>query len=112
MGSALLVRDNGSTSVKLYKRKYGNRSEESKEEFPRTELSMAVSHVQAETTLIRTNTRNAPNSDNAFTFRDVSFTVKTPLGDKRLLDKVTGRVHAGELTALMGAVGRPLATLD
>jgi ABC-type multidrug transport system permease subunit/ABC-type multidrug transport system ATPase subunit len=46
-----------------------------------------------------------------FTWKDLSYTVKTPEGDRLLLDKVQGWVKPGMLGALMGASGAGKTTL-
>ncbi|EIM21935.1 P-loop containing nucleoside triphosphate hydrolase protein [Wallemia mellicola CBS 633.66] len=50
-------------------------------------------------------------SDADFTFKNVTYTVTTATGEKRLLDDVTGYVKAGSITALMGASGAGKTTL-
>jgi hypothetical protein len=87
IGCALLVRDTGGTAVKLYKRQYGSKMslpDTSSEELPSTDMTTSTSHVQAEATLVRSNTR-IQRAHGTFTFRNVSYTVQTPSGDKRLL---------------------------
>ncbi|KHN93838.1 ABC transporter [Metarhizium album ARSEF 1941] len=46
-----------------------------------------------------------------FTWKNLSYTVKTPSGDRRLLDNVQGWVRPGNLTALMGSSGAGKTTL-
>ena len=46
-----------------------------------------------------------------FTFKNVSYTVQTPGGEKRLLDNVSGFIKPGSITALMGASGAGKTTL-
>lgn len=46
-----------------------------------------------------------------FTWKNLSYTVKTPSGDKVLLDKVNGFVKPGMLGALMGSSGAGKTTL-
>ncbi|TIA85057.1 hypothetical protein E3P99_04086 [Wallemia hederae] len=46
-----------------------------------------------------------------FTFKDVTYTVQTPDGERRLLDNVTGYVKPGTITALMGSSGAGKTTL-
>ncbi|TIC28832.1 ABC multidrug transporter [Wallemia mellicola] len=50
-------------------------------------------------------------SEADFTFKNVTYTVPTAAGDKRLLDNVTGYVRPGTITALMGASGAGKTTL-
>jgi hypothetical protein len=87
VGCALLVRDTGGTAVKLYKRQYGSRKslpDKSGHGMASTEIAVTASHVQAEADLVRSNTRTF-KADRTFTFKNVSYTVQTPSGDKRLL---------------------------
>ncbi|KAJ5322392.1 ABC drug exporter [Penicillium brevicompactum] len=46
-----------------------------------------------------------------FTFEDITYTVNTPGGPKKLLNHISGYVKAGQLTALMGASGAGKTTL-
>ncbi|KAL2867650.1 putative ABC multidrug transporter [Aspergillus lucknowensis] len=46
-----------------------------------------------------------------FTWKDLSYTVKTPSGDRQLLDHVYGWVKPGMLSALMGSSGAGKTTL-
>ncbi|WQF82776.1 Putative ABC transporter-like, ATP-binding domain, AAA+ ATPase domain, CDR ABC transporter [Colletotrichum destructivum] len=46
-----------------------------------------------------------------FTWKDLTYTVKTPSGDRVLLDKVSGWVRPGMLGALMGSSGAGKTTL-
>ncbi|TIC09163.1 P-loop containing nucleoside triphosphate hydrolase protein [Wallemia mellicola] len=50
-------------------------------------------------------------SDADFTFKNVSYTVTTAAGEKRLLDNITGYVKPGTIMALMGASGAGKTTL-
>lgn len=54
--------------------------------------------------------RLTPNTS-VFTWKNLSYTVKTPTGDRKLLDNVQGWVEPGKLTALMGASGAGKTTL-
>lgn len=46
-----------------------------------------------------------------FTWKNLNYTVKTPQGDRRLLDNVQGWVEPGKLVALMGSSGAGKTTL-
>ncbi|TIB86116.1 ABC multidrug transporter [Wallemia mellicola] len=50
-------------------------------------------------------------SEADFTFKNVSYTVPTPGGDRKLLNDITGFVRPGTITALMGASGAGKTTL-
>ncbi|KAG9253562.1 ABC transporter [Emericellopsis atlantica] len=57
---------------------------------------------------------NQPNlirNTSIFTWKNLSYTVKTPQGDRLLLDNVQGWVKPGNLTALMGSSGAGKTTL-
>lgn len=54
---------------------------------------------------------NLIRNTSVFTWRDLTYTVKTPSGDRVLLDKVNGYVKPGMLGALMGSSGAGKTTL-
>lgn len=54
---------------------------------------------------------NLVRNTSIFTWKDLSYTVKTPSGDRRLLDNVQGWIKPGNLTALMGSSGAGKTTL-
>ncbi|KAH6959784.1 ABC-2 type transporter-domain-containing protein [Ilyonectria sp. MPI-CAGE-AT-0026] len=54
---------------------------------------------------------NLARNTSVFTWKDLSYTVKTPSGDRTLLDNVQGWVKPGMLGALMGASGAGKTTL-
>ncbi|KFZ06095.1 hypothetical protein V501_07757 [Pseudogymnoascus sp. VKM F-4519 (FW-2642)] len=54
---------------------------------------------------------NLIRNSSIFTWRDLSYTVKTRSGDRILLDNVQGYVKPGNLTALMGSSGAGKSTL-
>lgn len=51
------------------------------------------------------------DSDSIFTWRNIEYTVPTPLGDKKLLNNVDGYAKPGMMVALMGASGAGKTTL-
>ncbi|KAJ5889084.1 hypothetical protein N7495_009125 [Penicillium taxi] len=55
--------------------------------------------------------RDLQRNSSIFTWKDLTYTVKTPTGDRVLLDKVYGWVEPGSLTALMGSSGAGKTTL-
>ncbi|KAJ5345619.1 hypothetical protein N7452_003623 [Penicillium brevicompactum] len=57
------------------------------------------------------NPGNLARNSSIFTWKDLTYTVKTPTGDRILLDKVYGWVQPGSLTALMGSSGAGKTTL-
>lgn len=65
--------------------------------------SADASGHEAETSLIR--------NTSIFTWRNLSYVVKTPTGDRTLLDNVHGYCKPGMLGALMGASGKCHATV-
>ena len=54
---------------------------------------------------------NLARNTSVFTWKDLTYTVKTPSGDRVLLDNVQGWVKPGMLAALMGASGAGKTTL-
>lgn len=54
---------------------------------------------------------NLARNSSIFTWKDLTYTVKTPTCDRVLLDKVYGWVQPGSLTALMGSSGAGKTTL-
>jgi ABC-type transport system involved in cytochrome bd biosynthesis fused ATPase/permease subunit len=50
-------------------------------------------------------------NDSVFTWKDLTYTVKTPTGDLVLLDNVQGWIKPGMLGALMGSSGAGKTTL-
>ncbi|KAG5953521.1 hypothetical protein E4U53_005296 [Claviceps sorghi] len=54
---------------------------------------------------------NLIRNTSVFTWRNLTYTVKTPSGDRLLLDHVQGWVKPGNLTALMGSSGAGKTTL-
>ncbi|PHH61101.1 hypothetical protein CDD81_763 [Ophiocordyceps australis] len=54
---------------------------------------------------------NLVRNTSVFTWKNLSYTVKTPSGDRVLLDNVQGWVKPGMLTALMGSSGAGKTTL-
>ncbi|RSH85529.1 hypothetical protein EHS25_004925 [Saitozyma podzolica] len=94
VSSSLLVRDAGSSSTNLFKR--GTRKP------PPTQLEktasrreVEASHRQARNDLLLRASRRSQSvapTGSVFTFMLVSYTVKTPSGDKELLDDVSGMV--------------------
>ncbi|KAH7067890.1 ABC-2 type transporter-domain-containing protein [Paraphoma chrysanthemicola] len=74
-------------------------------EKPRTAAAggETTNNGQAGTSLVR--------NTSIFTWRNLSYVVKTPSGDRTLLDKVNGYVKPGSLGALMGSSGAGKTTL-
>jgi ABC-type cobalamin/Fe3+-siderophores transport system ATPase subunit len=54
---------------------------------------------------------NLAHNSSVFTWKDLVYLVKTPSGDRVLLNKVYGWVQPGSLTALMGSSGAGKTTL-
>ncbi|CAG8198303.1 unnamed protein product [Penicillium salamii] len=75
-----------------------------------SEKLQAVSSNQPSTNPALLEQQLAPNSS-VFTWKNLSYTVKTPSGPQLLLDNVQGWVKPGTLTALMGSSGAGKTTL-
>lgn len=97
LGSSLLIRDNGSTSGKIFDRplfpKKDSASEsvvDEKRDAPEVEKSSDLQDYS-----------QAP----VFTYQSVDYTVQVDGKDKKLLDSVSGLVQPGKIRALMGASG-------
>ncbi|KAK2593083.1 hypothetical protein QQS21_009213 [Conoideocrella luteorostrata] len=74
--------------------------------------SSSGNSVSDEVTSSGTQTpENLVANTSVFTWKDLSYTVKTPSGDRLLLDNVQGWVKPGNLTALMGSSGAGKTTL-
>lgn len=96
LGSSLLIKDNGSTSGKIFDRPlFRNESAsapvvDEKKSAPELEVSEDVKDFS-----------QAP----VFTYQSVNYTVQVDGKDKKLLDCVSGLVQPGKIRALMGASG-------
>lgn len=66
-------------------------------ELPAIKAETTPSQASAEKELIR--------NKSVFTWKDLTYTVKTPDGDRVLLDQVNGFIKPGTLSALMGSSG-------
>jgi len=117
-GASLLVTDAGASATKIFKRGAKVEPAPAKTEKEPLELELYRSHENAGNALVRDNlTRHSTRvahgapAGQIFTFKDVTYTVKVPSGDKQLLNKVSGKVMPGQLTALMGASGAGKTTL-
>lgn len=97
LGSSLLIKDNGSTSGKIFDRPLVPKKEPSsapvvdeKRDAPEVEKSSDLKDYS-----------QAP----VFTYQSVDYTVQVDGKDKKLLDSVSGLVQPGRIRALMGASG-------
>lgn len=81
--------------------------EESQAQFQEKGKSPSESDSQRSAELDKQLIRNS----SVFTWKDLSYTVKTPSGDRLLLDNVQGYVKPGMLGALMGSSGAGKTTL-
>jgi ATP-binding cassette subfamily G (WHITE) protein 2 (SNQ2) len=93
----------------------GPRDEENQTEKPQVSIASADTHV-AESQKSESESQSDTNDQlvrntSIFTWRNLTYTVKTPSGDRVLLDKVSGCIRPGTLGALMGSSGAGKTTL-
>jgi ABC-type nitrate/sulfonate/bicarbonate transport system ATPase subunit len=98
-GSLLIPRENKEKAPRLTP---GDEEAQSNEKTPRGDTDANVSQ-DLNTNLVR--------NTSIFTWRNLSYVVKTPSGDRKLLDNVHGYVRPGMLGALMGSSGAGKTTL-
>lgn len=103
-GGGALVFKRSKRSAKLAKR--AGAADEEKGSAPGDSSSTAVSSSGDEGTIA-----GLTKSERIFTWEDVTYTVPTPAGPKRLLDNVSGYAKPGVMVALMGASGAGKTTL-
>ncbi|KAL4990726.1 ABC-2 type transporter-domain-containing protein [Aspergillus falconensis] len=87
-------------------RQHGHRDEESQSN-EKTSTKVKSEGVQDSNDIDNQLVRNT----SVFTWKDLCYTVKTPSGDRQLLDHVYGWVKPGMLGALMGSSGAGKTTL-
>lgn len=97
LGSSLLIKDNGSTSGKIFDRPL----------FPKKESASApvVDEKKAAPELDESKDVKDFSQAPVFTYQSVDYTVQVDGKDKKLLDSVSGLVQPGKIRALMGASG-------
>jgi ABC-type glutathione transport system ATPase component len=83
----------------------GDEEAQANEKTPRT------GGADEKTTETRDLSANLMRNTSVFTWRNLSYVVKTPSGDRTLLDNVHGYVKPGMLGALMGSSGAGKTTL-
>lgn len=73
---------------------------------------LVMNRSSPQTAMARTNTeKDLIKNTSVFTWKNLTYTVKTPAGDRVLLDNVHGFVKPGMLGALMGSSGAGKTTL-
>ncbi|KAK5991596.1 ABC multidrug transporter atrB [Cladobotryum mycophilum] len=77
----------------------------------KTQTAGQESQTERESSDETAATPNLVRNTSVFTWKNLSYTVKTPTGDRLLLDNVQGWVKPGNLTALMGSSGAGKTTL-
>ncbi|KAF2125248.1 ABC transporter [Dothidotthia symphoricarpi CBS 119687] len=77
----------------------------------KTQRGFAADESDATNTPEENTGANLVRNTSVFTWRNLSYVVKTPSGDRTLLDKVSGYVKPGMLGALMGSSGAGKTTL-
>ncbi|KAJ3337588.1 hypothetical protein HDU93_000831 [Gonapodya sp. JEL0774] len=80
---------------------------------PRREVSNVISTVSKGTVddLSRQSTLTMPSSLN-LTWRNLNYWIKTPQGERQLLDNVSGFLKPGRMVALLGFTGAGKTTLQ
>ncbi|KAJ5688500.1 hypothetical protein N7462_002892 [Penicillium macrosclerotiorum] len=99
----------GRSSLLIPREKMKNFQQREDEE---TQLSTRAESQKTRTTAADDRNRGSLlRNTSVFTWKDLVYTVKTPTGDRVLLDKVYGWVKPGMLGALMGSSGAGKTTL-
>lgn len=102
-GSLLIPRENKSRVPRALTS--GDEEAQVNEKFPRTDATNEGNNRTQDLGA------NLMRNTSVFTWRNLSYVVKTPSGDRTLLDKVHGYVKPGMLGALMGSSGAGKTTL-
>lgn len=101
-GALLIPRENRKIAPQSLRR--GDEEAQATEKAPRQDLTRTEDSPQDLSATLMRNT-------SVFTWRNLSYVVKTPSGDRTLLDNVHGYVKPGMLGALMGSSGAGKTTL-
>ncbi|KAJ5933309.1 hypothetical protein N7454_005638 [Penicillium verhagenii] len=97
-GSSLLI---PRESLKMHQAHKDEESQANEKSVPRTTTDKPV----------EVNKENLVRNTSIFTWKNLTYTVKTPTGDRVLLDNIHGWVKPGMLGALMGSSGAGKTTL-
>ncbi|CAA9962447.1 ABC transporter [Pyrenophora teres f. maculata] len=104
--TAYVPREKSKKVAKLRASRAQDEEAQSGEKLPSTNTTLGASG-ESKTGLEKSLIRNT----SIFTWRNLTYTVKTPTGDRTLLDNVHGYVKPGMLGALMGSSGAGKTTL-
>jgi hypothetical protein len=96
-GGALLIPRENQKKVKYLPTPSDEEARGSEKGLQGNNIARATDSTEGEAALVR--------NTSIFTWRNLSYFVKTPTGDRRLLDNVHGYCKPGMLGALMGASG-------
>ncbi|EGY21389.1 brefeldin A resistance protein [Verticillium dahliae VdLs.17] len=106
--SLVIPRENAKTSIHLLKKDEEAQNLEALADTTDVETS---STPNAKTEKATKGTGDLMRNTSIFTWKNLTYTVKTPSGDRQLLDNVQGWVKPGMLGALMGSSGAGKTTL-
>lgn len=104
-GPSLLIPRENAHAVKIHRQidEEGQRTETSSTAGDKSDNSDTANDSDSQPKLVK--------NTSVFTWKNLSYTVKTPSGDRLLLDNVQGWVKPGNLMALMGSSGAGKTTL-
>jgi ABC-type multidrug transport system permease subunit/ABC-type multidrug transport system ATPase subunit len=107
-GALLIPRENHKKVPKAPTQSPGDEEAQIHEKAPRGDPAGSGANTNASSGDL---SANLMRNTSVFTWRNLSYVVKTPTGDRTLLDKVNGYVRPGMLGALMGSSGAGKTTL-
>lgn len=110
-GPSLVIPRENSKYVAINPTADEEQGEKSKDTAVAAPISLEQTPFESETEGSDSVQNNLLRNTSVFTWKNLSYTVKTPSGDRILLDNVQGYIKPGNLTALMGSSGAGKTTL-